>query len=396
MNDIYAQLGVKRRINCAGTMTRLGGSLMAPEILDAMRAAAESSVDISELQSAASRAIARATGAEAGMVTSGAAAALTMATAACLTGWDVAKMEALPDTSGFPNEVLMHRTHRNAYDHAIRAAGARIVDIGNNDRGTGAGIRGIEPWEIVAAITPRTAAFAFAATAESVADLPAVVAACHAHRIKVIVDAAAQLPPARSLREFVAAGADLVAFSGGKAIGGPQSSGILAGHADLIGAALVQQIDMDVTPETWAPPPPIDRHKLTGVPHHGLGRGFKVGKEEIVGLIVALERFVVGDDAARNAALRKRLEAISRAVDGKRIKATLTDPPVRGPVLELAIDPSLGTALEFSTRLQDDDLPIHMGEGRVREGVLLLTLTTVKPSDDAIIAARLAKLAGGR
>lgn len=396
MNDIYAQLGVKRRINCAGTLTRLGGSLMAPEILDAMRAAAESSVDISELQSAASRAIARATGAEAGMVTSGAAAALTMATAACLTGWDVAKMEALPDTSGFPNEVLMHRTHRNAYDHAIRAAGARIIDIGNNDRGTGAGVRGIEAWEITSAITPRTAAFAFAATAESVADLPAVVAACHAHRIKVIVDAAAQLPPARNLREFTGIGADLVAFSGGKAIGGPQSSGILAGRADLIGAALVQQIDMDVTPETWAPPPPIDRRKLTGVPHHGLGRGFKVGKEEIVGLIVALERFVAGDDAVRNAALRKRLETIARAIGGKGITATLVDPPVRGPMLELTIERSLGSALEISNRLQDDDLPIHLGEGRVREGVLLLTLTTVKPSDDAIIAARLAKLAGGR
>src|SRR5215470_1492458 len=111
--DIYARLGVKRRINAAGTLTRLGGSLMAPEVLEAMREASQASVDISELQ-------------------------------------------ALPDTSAFANEVLMIRTHRNAYDHAIRAAGARIIDIGNNDRGTGAGVRGIEPWEIEAAISPRT------------------------------------------------------------------------------------------------------------------------------------------------------------------------------------------------------------------------------------------------
>ncbi len=171
---IYERLGVPRRINAAGTLTRLGGSLMAPAVLLAMAQAAEASVDISELQSAASGVIARCTGAQAGIVTSGAAAGLTLATAACLAGWDVNRMAALPDTRAMPNRILMARTHRNSYDHAIRLAGATIVDIGHNDRGTGAGVRGLEPWEIEAAIDANTAAFLFVATSETLADLPAV------------------------------------------------------------------------------------------------------------------------------------------------------------------------------------------------------------------------------
>jgi L-seryl-tRNA(Ser) seleniumtransferase len=391
--DIYARLGVKRRINAAGTLTRLGGSLMAPEVLDAMREAAQASVDIAELQAAASSAIAAATGAEAGIVTAGAAAALTLATAACITGSDVAKMEALPDTGGFPHEVLMIRTHRNAYDHAIRAAGARIVDIGNNDRGTGAGVRGIEEWEIENAITPRTVAFAFVVTQQSRADLGRVVAVCRRRNIPVIADAAAQLPPKSNLRTIIAEGADLVAFSGGKAIGGPQSSGILAGRKALVGAALVQQIDMDVTPETWAPPALINRNTLTGVPHHGLGRGFKVGKEEIVGLLTALRRFVEADDAARNAALEARLLAIAETVNrAAGLTATVIGAARTGrfPLLEIAIDRGhLGVGgLELSQRLQAGDPPVHLAERRVGEDVLTVDPSTVRPDDDALLAER--------
>src|SRR3989442_10036431 len=294
--DIYAALGVKRRINAAGTLTRLGGALMDEEVVAAMAAAARASVDIGELQAAASRSISKLTGAEAGIVTTGAAAALTLGAAAAMTRWDIARMAALPQTDGFPNEILLPRTHYTGYAHALRASGARLVDLGHNDRGTGAGVRGIEPWEIEAAITPRTAAFAFSASASNLADLPAVVAACKARGIPVIVDAAAQLPPKSNLRKFLELGADLVAFSGGKAIGGPQASGILAGRRDLVGAALVQQLDMDVSPETWSPPDLVDREAMKGVPHHGLGRGFKAGKEEIVGLPVALRRFPAADD----------------------------------------------------------------------------------------------------
>ncbi len=316
MSDIYARLGVKRRINAAGTLTRLGGSLMAPEVLDAMRAAAQGSVDIGELQSAASRIIAQATGAEAGLVTSGASAALTLAAAACLAGYDIARMARLPDTRDMPNEIVMIRTHRNAYDHALRAAGAAIVDIGHNDRGTGAGVRGIEAWEIAAALGPRTAAFAFSATPDTKHDLPAVAAACRKHGVPVIVDAAAQLPPVANLRAFIAAGADLVAFSGGKAIGGPQASGILAGRRELVASALLQQLDMDVVSGALG----RTRFRRPGEgafpPHHGIGRGFKAGKEEIVGLLVALERFAATDDGQRQRAYEARLAKIAEALRG--------------------------------------------------------------------------------
>src|ERR1700716_1232545 len=135
-----------------------------------------------------------------------------------------------------------------------------------------------------------------------------------------IVDAAAQLPPKENLKRFTAMGADLVAFSGGKALGGPQASGILAGRRDLVASALLQQLDMDVAPETWGPPKLIDRANLRGVPHHGIGRGFKAGKEEIVGLLTALDRFVNADDAAGNTALEGRLRAIAAALNGLDIK----------------------------------------------------------------------------
>ncbi len=213
--------------------------------------------------------------------------------------------------SSFPHDILIPRTHRTGYAHALAAAGARLVDIGHNDRGTGAGVRGLEAWEIETALQPSVVAVAFSANATSLVDLPTVAAVCRANGIPMIVDAAAQLPPKENLKRFIALGADLVAFSGGKALGGPQASGILAGRGDLVASALLQQLDMDVSPETWTPPRMIDRANLRGVPHHGIGRGFKAGKEEIVGLLTALERFVNADDAADNEALAVRLRAIA-------------------------------------------------------------------------------------
>ena len=390
--DIYAKLGVKRRLNAAGTLTRLGGALMAREVIEAMTAAAGASVDIGELQASASRVIARITGAEAGIVTTGAAAALTLAAAASMTRWDIAKMAALPHAEGFAHQILLIRMHRTGYANALRAAGARLVDLGHNDRGTGAGVRGIEAWEIEAAITSDTAAFAFAANPTSMGDLPTVVSVCKKHGIPVIVDAAAQLPPKSNLRRFFDLGADLVAFSGGKAIGGPQASGILAGRRDLVGAALIQQLDMDVAPETWAAPDLIDRAALKGVPHHGLGRGFKAGKEEIVGLVVALERFAQADDEAANAALDARLERIAKAlsaVPGVGIQLMSARETGRVPHLRLAIDPVVARidALDLSHRLQSADVPVHLSERFARQGVLVIDLQVLRAEHDEELAA---------
>ncbi len=380
--DLYASLGVKRRINAAGTLTRLGGALMDDEVLAAMAAAARASVDIAELQQAASGTIFRLTGAQAGIVTSGAAAALTLAAAAAMTRWDIAKMAALPQTEGFANEILLPRTHYTGYAHALRASGARIVDIGHNDRGTGAGVRGLEAWEIEAAITPRTAAFAFSANPSNLSDLPVVVEACRSKDIPVIVDAAAQLPPKSNLRRFIELGADLVAFSGGKALGGPQASGILAGRRDLVGAALAQQLDMDVSPATWVPPDLINVQEMKGVPHHGLGRGFKTGKEEIVGLLVALERFAAADDEASNAALEKRLEEIAKKMGDLPKRIVSASETGRVPQLHLSVE----NPLAVSRRLQEGEPPVHLSERFASQGILVVDPQALRPEDDAVLA----------
>jgi len=384
--DVYQGLGVRLRINAAGALTRLGGAVMAPEVVAAMAAASRASVDIGELQDAASARIARATGAEAGLVTTGAAAALTLAAAAAIARWDVAKMAALPHADSFPHDILIPRTHRTGYAHALAASGARLVDIGHNDRGTGAGVRGLEAWEIETALQPSVVAVAFSANATSLVDLPTVATVCRANGIPVIVDAAAQLPPKENLKRFIAMGADLVAFSGGKALGGPQASGILAGRRDLVASALLQQLDMDVSPETWTPPSMVDRANLRGVPHHGIGRGFKAGKEEIVGLLTALERFVNADDAADNEALAVRLRTIAallKGIAGITVALVPAAKTGRVPVLEITVP----DALALSARLQRGDPPVHLSERHAARGVLTLDPQVLLPEHDAPLAA---------
>ena len=153
MSGIYEQLGVRAIINAKGTSTRVSGGIMSPEVADAMRDASQHCVDMWEVQGRASQIIADLTGAEAGIATSGAAAGLLLGTAACIAGLDPAKMNRLPDTSGMKDEVVTPRSHRNFYDHAVRTAGAKFVEVGIPDRFSGAGVRDTEAWEIAAAIT---------------------------------------------------------------------------------------------------------------------------------------------------------------------------------------------------------------------------------------------------
>src|SRR5437867_5455270 len=181
-----------------------------------MREAGECCVRMDELQAAASDVTARATGAEAGIVTSGAAAALTLGAAACLARLDVNRMNQLPDTTGMPNEFIVHRAHRNDYDHAVRAAGAKFVEVGFTYY--------TFDYEVAWAITTRTVAMYYqAAAGQGVIPLDRYAEIAHRHNLPVLVDAAAELPPSANLKTFIASGADLVAFSGGKHLQGPQA-----------------------------------------------------------------------------------------------------------------------------------------------------------------------------
>ncbi len=311
---VYEELGLRTVINASGTLTRLGGSRMAPEVLAAMADAAASFVPIDDLQARAGEIIAEVTGAEAGYVVTGAAAGLSLGVAACVAGMDVAAMDRLPDTTGLKNEVVVQRGHRNAYDHAIRAVGVRMIEVGYLGY-PGAG--GTHPWQIAAAIGERTAAIACPILdTPGTLPLPEVSRIAHEHGIPVIVDAAAELPPRANLRRFIAEGADLVVFSGGKAIGGPQASGILAGKADLIASVALQHQDMDVRPQTWSWRPLLDAGHLAGVPHQGFGRSMKVGREEIVGLLTALRRFAAGSDEEDLEHWQRRLDPIEQTLGG--------------------------------------------------------------------------------
>lgn len=384
---IYAALGVRRIINAYGTNTRLSGGLMPPEVMAAMAEASRACVGMHDLQAAACRAIAEATGAEAGIVTSGAAAALLLGAAACMARLDPAAMNRLPDTDGMPDEFVVVRSQRNMYDRALRAAGGRIVEVGIPDRHSGPGVRDASVGEVAEAITPRTAAVYCLAGEATEPPLADVARAAHARGVPVLVDAAAQLPPASNLRRFLAEGADLVCFSGGKAIGGPQASGILAGRRDLVSSALVQMLDLDlpeaqfVAPAEFAP-----LAQMRFLPHHGIGRSGKAGKEEIVGLIVALRRFVAEDPAERTARWTARLSALCDAVPRAALVPDGAKPGL--PILELRFaDRAIAERADAALRARTP--AVHLDAGRIRRGVLAVNPIALDDADLPLLAAAL-------
>jgi L-seryl-tRNA(Ser) seleniumtransferase len=268
---IYRRLGVKRIIHGSGTTTRYGGSILRPEALEAMREASQTLVNIDELNAAAGAAIAKLLGAEAAFVTAGASSGLILQSAACIAGDDLARIVRLPDTSGMRSEIVIQRAHRFAYDQAYRIPGGVLVEIGLARR--------TQPFELEAAIGDRTAAVAFLVSPftspPGTLTIEQVLEIAHRKGVPVIVDAASMLPPRDNLTKFLRLGADLVSFSGGKGIRGPQSTGILAGRRDLIRAVT-----------------------LNASPNQAIGRAAKTSKEEIAGLLVALELFMKEDEAA--------------------------------------------------------------------------------------------------
>jgi D-glucosaminate-6-phosphate ammonia-lyase len=376
---IYERFGVKPVINVAGMSTRLGSARMEQEPLDAMNEAARESVRLDELQAAASKIIAEITHAEAGIVTAGAAAALTLGTAACITGLDVARMNRLPDTSHMSNEVLMAQHQVSGYDHAIRAAGAKIVDVGiPNDTTPPGEVHVATLYDFESAITENTVAIACVPHSGSNPPFKQIIAMGKKYGIPVMFDAAAQVPPVRNLHEFIDAGVDLVAFSGGKGIRGPQASGILCGRHDLIAAAVLQNLDMAGEPfDTWNPPSSlIPKEKLRGKPQHGIGRSMKVTKEVIIGLLVALQNFSDEGFAKKVEQLRLLLQGISvrfRGVPGIEVRIT-EDYPGGYPMLEVKLEESkVGRiAADVSERLKKCDPPIYTRERYLHKGIVII------------------------
>lgn len=283
--DIYDELGVTKVINGAATLTQLGGSLMPPQVLAAMAEAAQHFVDIDELQRKVGQRIAAWTRNEAAYVSSGAAAGLALSTAACITGLDPEKRACLPYTEGLKNEVITQRRGIVGYSFAIRQAGGRIIEIGTED--------GATPDEMQRAITDRTAAIFYfynPARMQGQVSLDLGIEIAHHAGVPLVVDAAAQIPPIDSLWRFTQMGADLVLFSGGKGLRGPQSSGLILGRRDLIEACA-----------------------FNACPRAFIGRPMKVGKEELVGLMTAVRLSLDLDHEALMRSYEDQVQAVVEA-----------------------------------------------------------------------------------
>jgi len=368
---------------------------MPDEVVQAMVQASKELVDMEYLQAKASEVISEITGAEAGIVTTGAAASLTLSTASCVTGLDIAKMERLPDTTGMNNEVVISRNHRNAYDHMIRLVGVKLLEAGLDESALGVGVRSVEAWELEAAITEKTAAIAYVAKPANSPPLEDVIKIGKTQSIPVILDAAAELPPVENLRKFISKGASSVSFSGGKSIRGPQASGILAGERDLVMGATLQMLDMDTTFELWSPPANlIDKSRLRGIPRHGIGRGFKAGKEEIVGLITALKLFAKTDHKEETIRFEWICKEIVESLQYvSELSATLL--PVNEsrsiPLVEirfLSLEDSR-EMIKLDAELRENSPPIYLDTSRISEKVFQVNPFNLKIEHADLIAKRL-------
>lgn len=398
MTSIYQRFGVRTIINAAGPMTRLSGSILAPEVRDAMSEAASACVRVEDLQDAAGKLIAEVTGAEAGYGTSGAAGGLALSAAAAIAGMDVAKMDRLPDTTGMPNEIIIQREHVTAYSHALRLSGAKLVEVGY----VGYPGQGCTwPWQIETEINENTVAIFYSiGNTPGAVPLPQVAEIGRRHNLPVIVDAAAALPPVENLRRFIDEGADLVCFSGGKAIGGPQASGILAGRADLIASVALQHQDMDVLPATWTwRGRYLENDKLPGPPHHGLGRPLKVGKEEIAGLMVALDAYVKRDHAAERERWVAMLEEIAAAltdVPGVTVDLGGRKTGSSVPIAVISIDESIieQSVESIINALIEGEPGIGVSQGYIDKRAIGINPMVLQPGEAAIVGQRLREVLG--
>jgi L-seryl-tRNA(Ser) seleniumtransferase len=378
--NVYSRLGVKTVINCRGTWTYLSGSLQFPEVRAAQTEAAHHFVNMVDLQRAVGRRLAELTGAESGLITSGAAGAMAASTAACMAGSDAAKIWQLPDTTGMKHEVIMVGG-RSAFDNAIRLTGAKLVLVET-------------PEEIANAVTVNTAMIY---TTDLGDKLAREVAIAKEHNVPMLLDDAAGIPPANNLKLYANMKIDLYTFSGGKGLQGPQCSGVLLGRKDLVEAAL-----------------------RNSAPWEGaVCRAMKVGKEEVIGCLTAVEMWLKIDPKKLYSEWNARVDRIAKLVEtvpGVKTEIYVPDDGNRYPTLKVSWDQQAWgfTITDCVRKLRGGDPVIEvLGADNpslvpaVREGIqkpnqkelkeadhIELVSMTIKPGEEMIVGQRLRAILG--
>jgi uncharacterized pyridoxal phosphate-dependent enzyme len=379
--NVYSRLGVKTVINCRGTWTYLSGSLQFPEVRAAQAEAAQHFVNMVELQRAVGRRLAELTGAESGLITSGAAGAMAASTAACMAGSDAAKIWQLPDTTGMKYEIIMVGG-RSAFDNAIRLTGAKLVLVETPD-------------EIANAVNTNTAMIY---TTDLGDKLVREVAIAKEHNVPMLLDDAAGIPPADNLKLYAQMKIDLFTFSGGKGLQGPQCSGVLLGRKDLVEAAL-----------------------RNSAPWEGaVCRAMKVGKEEVIGCLTAVETWLKIDPKKLYNEWNARVDRIAKLVEtvpGVRTEVYVPDDGNRYPTLKISWDQQAWgfTITDCVQQLRAGDPAIEvLGADNpslvpaVREGIekpskkepkevdhIELVSMTIQPGEEMIVGQRLRAILGG-
>jgi uncharacterized pyridoxal phosphate-dependent enzyme len=362
--DYFRELGVRPFINAAGTYTDMTASLMPPEVMQAIQYASQQYVMLNELHDRVGERIAALVRCEAAMVTCGAASALTLGTAGVLTGTDRDRIARIPNLEGMKSEVIIQKSHRFGYDRAVRNCGVRLVEVESRD-------------DLERAITDRTAMMLFFNNNNSVGQIrdEEFAQLGKKHGVPTMNDCAADVPPVENLWKYTGMGFDLVAFSGGKGIRGPQSAGLLLGRKDLIAAA-----------------------RANSSPNGGaIGRGMKVNKEEMLGMFVALQLYLEKDHEKEWREFERRAEVIRRAVAAvPDITAEVYVPEVANhvPTVRISWDPDTKklTSTDIARALREGEPSIGVrGGGRELEiGVWMM-----KPGEEKTVAARLRQVLEG-
>lgn len=360
-SPLYASLGVKPVINGVGVVTVLGGSVMPPEVIRAMEEASRFFIPLPELERKVGARIAELLQAPAAMVTCGAASAITVGTAACLSQGDPAKLRQLPNRDGIRFEVIQQKSHRSGYEHQMELCGAKVIAVETRK-------------QLEEAISERTGMMFFLNKAERDGEIRAdeFIRIARERKIPTMNDAASDATPKENLWKYTKQGFDLVIFSGGKALRGPQTTGLLLGRKDLIEASYPSMS-----------------------PYGGIGRGMKVGKEELCGVLAAVERYLKVDHAAEYRELEQRVESIRTAL--KSISGVSTErhvPVIANEVPHVTVqwdESARGqTSQQVVEKLLSGDPPIHVQ--RPGAGKLLISVWMMRGEEHKVVGRRLREI----